>query len=90
MLADYPGLWADLAFRSEHADGDRVDPRWRALFEEFPDRFMLGTDTYTPERWPFVVEHAGWSRRWLADLPEDLAQNIAWRNAEKLLASLVN
>jgi predicted TIM-barrel fold metal-dependent hydrolase len=90
MLEQYPGLWADLAFRSEHADGDTVDPRWKALFEGFPDRFMLGTDTYTPERWPFVVEHARWSRKWLLDLPTELAENIAWRNADRLLGKLVD
>jgi hypothetical protein len=30
---------------------------------------MVGTDTYTPERWHYIVEHAGWSRAWLGDLP---------------------
>jgi hypothetical protein len=47
---------------------------------------MLGTDTYTPERWYFVVEHADWSRTWLSTLPAALAENIAFRNAEALLA----
>ena len=50
LLARHPNLWADLAFRSDHAQGG-VEPSWRALFAEFPDRFMVGTDTYTPERW---------------------------------------
>lgn len=84
MLERYPHLWCDLAFRSEHADDGKVEPVWRALFEDFPDRFMLGTDTYTPERWYYVVEQASWSRGWLADLPLELAEKIAWRNAERL------
>lgn len=87
MLEAYPRLWADLAFRSEHGSGGRVDPEWRALFERFPDRFTVGTDTYTPERWFYVVEHADWSRQWLADLPDDLAARIAYGNAEALLRS---
>ena len=45
---------------------------------------MVGTDTYTPERWHYIVEHAGWSRAWLADLPRPLAERIAWRNADAL------
>ena len=59
---------------------------WRALFTEFPDRFTVGTDTYTPERWHYIVEHASWSRAWLADLPPALAERIAWRNGETLFA----
>jgi len=88
MLRRHPRLWVDLAFRSDHAQGAEVDPAWRALFEAFPDRVMLGTDTFTPERWFYVGEHARWSRGWLAKLPEPLAQALAWKNGEALLASL--
>ena len=85
MLRKHDNLWADLAFRSEHANGSKVDPAWRKLFEEFPDRFMVGTDTFAPERWLYVVDHAQWSRGWIADLPAELGKNIAYRNAEALL-----
>lgn len=86
MLTKYDRLWADLAFRSEHGADGTVPTAWRALFERFPDRFMVGTDTYTPERWYYVGSHADWTRAWLADLPEDLAQRIAYKNAEALAA----
>jgi hypothetical protein len=86
LLKRHPNLWADLAFRNDHAAGTKVDAAWRALFEEFPDRFMVGTDTFTPERWHYIEEHARWSRGWLADLPPALAERIAWRNAEALFA----
>jgi hypothetical protein len=89
MLRKHPNLWADLAFRSDHAAAGKVDPSWRAAFLEFPDRFMVGTDTFTPERWFYVVEHANWSRSWLADLPREVAENIAWRNGERLFASML-
>ena len=84
MLRKYKNLWADLAFRSEHASNGKVDPQWRKVFLEFPDRFMIGTDTYTPDRWYYVVKHAYWSRKWIADLPRDVGENIAYRNAEAL------
>ena len=85
-LRKHKHLWADLAFRSEHGSGGKVPAEWRALFTEFPERFMVGTDTFTPERWFYVVEHASWSRAWLAELPPPLAERIAWRNAEALFS----
>jgi predicted TIM-barrel fold metal-dependent hydrolase len=88
MLRRHVRLWVDLAFRSDHASGSAVDAGWRALFTEFPDRVLLGTDTFTPERWYYVGEHARWSREWLATLPAELAERIAWRNGEALLAAL--
>jgi hypothetical protein len=90
MLKRHPKLWCDLAFRSDHAVVDgargRVDAAWREAFLEFPDRFLLGTDTFTPERWHYVVEHARFARLWLADLPREVAEAIGWRNGERLFA----
>jgi hypothetical protein len=86
MLRKHRNLWCDLAFRSEQGAGGKVPAEWRAVFTEFPDRFMVGTDTYTPERWHYIVEHANWSRAWLADLPSPLAERIAYRNADALFA----
>jgi predicted TIM-barrel fold metal-dependent hydrolase len=92
MLGRHRRLWVDLAFRSDHAtrstDGSTVDAGWRALFMAFPDRVLLGTDTFTPERWFYVGEHARWSREWLATLPAEVAERIAWKNGEALLAAL--
>jgi hypothetical protein len=87
LLRKHKNLWCDLAFRSEHGSTGKVPADWRALFVEFPDRFMVGTDTFTPERWHYVAEHANWSRAWLSDLPSPLAERIAWRNGEALFAS---
>jgi len=89
MLRRHRNLWCDLAFRSDHASNGKVDPAWRAAFMEFPDRFMVGTDTFTPERWHFVVEHANWSRQWLADLPADVAERIAWKNGDALFGAML-
>ncbi len=89
MLAKYPTLWCDLAFRTDHAPGGELDPDWKALFMEYPDRFLVGTDSFTPERWPYVVEHARWARQWLAALPPAVAEKIAWRNGETLFAAAI-
>jgi hypothetical protein len=88
MLRKHKNLWADLAFRSDHAAGGVVDAGWREAFLEFPDRFLLGTDTFTPERWYYVGEHARWSREWLASLPAPVAEQIAWKNGERLFGAM--
>jgi hypothetical protein len=87
LLRKHRNLWADLAFRSDHGQGGKPPPEWRAAFLEFPDRFMVGTDTYVPERWHYVPEHSAWSRAWLADLPPDVAERIAWKNGEDVLGA---
>jgi amidohydrolase family protein len=87
MLRKHKNLWCDLAFRTDQAQGGKVDPEWRKAFLEFPDRFLLGTDTYVPERWHYIPEHAVWALGWLADLPADVAERIAFRNGEDLFAS---
>ena len=58
LLRQHQNLWCDLAFRSEHGSGGKVPADGATPFTEFPDRFMVGTDTFTPERWHYIVEHA--------------------------------
>jgi len=87
MLRKHKNLWADLAFRSDQGSGGKVSPEWREAFTEFPDRFMVGTDTFVPERWHYVPDHASFSRAWLADLPTDVAERIAWKNGETIFVS---
>jgi len=89
MLRRHGNLWCDLAFRSDQARGGKVDPDWRAAFMEFPGRFMVGTDSFTPERWHYIGEHASWSRQWLADLPQEVAERIAWKNGETLFGGML-
>jgi hypothetical protein len=84
MLKKYPRLYADLAFRSDYASGGDLDPAWRKLFEQFPDRFLAGTDTFTPERWSYVGEYANWMRSWLNKLPSPLREKLAYANGEAL------
>ena len=86
VLTKHKHLWADLAYRNDYAPYGKLEPAWRQLILDFPDRFMVGTDTPSPERWYYVVEHAKISRTWIADLPAEVADNVAFRNAERLAA----
>ena len=89
LLRKHQNLWADLAFRTDQGSGGNPPPEWREAFLEFPDRFMVGTDTYVPERWHYVPEHAAWSRSWLSTLPPEVAERIAYKNGEAMVESIV-
>jgi hypothetical protein len=87
MLAKYPKLWGELSYRSGIVDGSgKLTPEWRALFERYPDRFLLGSDTWVPERWASYGEIMAGYRGWLAQLPPAVAKQIAHENARGLFA----
>ncbi|WP_120995559.1 amidohydrolase family protein [Stutzerimonas urumqiensis] len=48
LLADYPNLYIDLSWTMLHPylldENEQPDPRWVALIEKYPTRFMLGSD----------------------------------------------
>jgi len=84
LLARFPMLHGELSFRGGIEDGSGVSPAWRALFTKYPDRFLLGSDTWVPGRWPQVPEIMTGYRLWLRHLPEDVARRIAWGNGARL------
>jgi hypothetical protein len=87
MLAKYPKLWGELSYRSGITDGPgKLSPEWRALFERYPDRFLLGSDIWVPERWAGYGEIVAGYRGWLAQLPPAVAKQIAHGNARALFA----
>jgi hypothetical protein len=65
-------------------EGDALSAAWRALFTKYPERFLLGSDTWIPERWPEVPSIMQSYRAWLSQLPPDVAERIAWRNGARL------
>jgi Amidohydrolase len=86
LVARHRNLSVELALRTDVAPGGRLDPDWRALFLQYPDRFMVGTDTWTPSRWNDVPAAQAAVRVWLRQLPPDIAARIARENAERLAA----
>jgi hypothetical protein len=87
MLSKYPKLWGELSYRSGIVDGSgKLTPEWRALFERYPDQFLLGSDTWVPERWAAYGEIMAGYRSWLAQLPPPVAKQIAHGNARGLFA----
>ena len=87
-LLRYPALWCELSYRYGLVDSDgKLTPEWRRLFETYPDRFLIGSDTWVNERWEnYAVILAGY-RAWLAQLPRAAAEQIAFRNGERLFGT---
>ena len=83
-LRKYPNLQGELSYRYDVAEGGKLKPAWRRLFEQFPDRFVIGSDTWVNERWGQYAGIMNGYRGWLAELPKDVAEMIAWRNAERM------
>jgi hypothetical protein len=86
MLDRYPTLWVELALRTDVASGEALDPEWRALFLRHPDRFLIGTDTWITSRWEELPRYLAGVRRWLGQLPPDVAERIAHLNGDRLYA----
>jgi amidohydrolase family protein len=84
MLERHPTLWAELSYRYDVSESGRLAPAWRALFLKYPDRFMYGTDTWVPSRWEDLPSLVSTARGWLAELPSDVADRIAYKNFETL------
>ena len=84
LLERFPNLWVELSLRSDVAPGGMLDAAWRNTFLRFPTRFLVGTDTWMTWRWETLVAGMQTKRRWLAQLPHEAAEGLAYRNAARL------
>ena len=85
LMDRYSTLWADLAIRNgDVAPGGVLDPEWRAVLIRHADRFLIGTDTWTTSRWDALPGSIAEVRHYLGQLPADVAEKIAFKNAERL------
>ena len=85
LLARYPRLMGELSYRPGlTCDGGQLCPEWRALLLKYPDRFMIGSDTWVNQRWLYYDELMQAYRTWLGGLPAAVARRIAWNNGADL------
>ena len=83
-LAQYPTLMAELSYRTDIASGAKVSPAWRQLLAQYPDRFLLGSDTWTNGRWSSYGRIIDDYRAWLDDLPRETAEHLVWDNGARM------
>lgn len=85
------GVPQNLAF----VPGTGINPEWLAVFQEFPDRFVIGGDQFIASRFaqgtgpgmqfsaraPMIRQR---TQNFLSLLPPELARKFAYENAERL------
>ena len=82
LMARYPLLMGELSYRPGlTCDGGMLCPEWRALLLKYPNRFVIGSDTWVNQRWQYYDELMQGYRTWLGGLPPEVARAIGWDNA---------
>jgi hypothetical protein len=85
LLKKYPKLMGELSYRPGLVCEDgQLCADWRALLLRHPERFLVGSDTWVNQRWLYYDGLMQGYRRWLGDLPPEVAQGIGWRNGAAL------
>ena len=85
MFDRYKNLWVDISIREyEIAPNGKLAPEWEKLFLEYTDRITVGSDTWVNSQWDNYEEIIAFDRNWLAQLPDDVARQIAYENAKRL------
>ena len=86
LLADYlqryPALSVDLSVRDDRiAPQGEIRDEWYELFVTYPNRCMIGVDTYRLSRWHEYAKAAQKIRRWTGQLSDDIASRLNFKNA---------
>lgn len=90
-LARHPEtLWIDTSVRDPRIAPDGILlPGWRALFERFPERFVVAVDTFSINRWQHYDAVVAQIRSWTEPLPQPLRNNLLHDNAARLFESFL-
>lgn len=86
LMAEFPTLTADTSLRERAilGSGDDLHPIWKKTLIDFQDRLMIGSDTWINEQWDDYDAIIASNRAFLAKLPREVAEKIAYKNAERL------
>jgi hypothetical protein len=93
LLEAHPTLFCELSYRSSISpsrtavpldEAGVLRPEWLELLEDFPDRFVLGTDLSAPSHAEYT-RHISFWRAILGQLSPETAELIGHANAERLV-----
>jgi hypothetical protein len=76
--------WQDKLGSSMLEPNMNIKAEWYYMMERFPHRFMFATDCHKMPRWKNYEKIVAIWREILGKLPVELADNIAYKNAERL------
>lgn len=93
LMKEHPNLYSAVKIRKAKTaeriavrildDEDKITPEWMALFRDFPDRFMIGSDIKPGEK-EDDFSHIKYQRTFLSRLPPEIAKKIERENAKKI------
>ena len=88
LMAEFPELLADTSLRefSIRGSGETLNPEWEKIIYDFQDRLMIGSDTWVNSQWDRYESIIANNRAWLSFLPRDIAEKIAFKNAERVFS----
>lgn len=84
LLRRYPSLIGELSYRPGLTEDGRLSSTWRTLILEFPDRFVIGSDTWINQRWQHYEALMDDARGWLGGLPVPVARKVGWENGARM------
>ncbi len=96
LLMTHPNLYVSITGAQARTRLNRLfvagvglDPAWRKLIVEYPDRFMIGSDQFfqsdrPARRWPPFIEPAIRIVRTPGALPPEVARKVAFENAQRV------
>ena len=85
LFEQYPNFYAELSLRENMLDEDgSLTTKWKKMLIKYRQYFILGMDTYTPDRWANLPELADDDRLWLKQLPKDVMIDIERDNIDRL------
>jgi predicted TIM-barrel fold metal-dependent hydrolase len=86
LMDEYKALYADTSLRDSNILNSDVglNKEWQKILIDFQDRLMVGSDNWVNSQWDRYDDIIASQREWLALLPKDVAEKIAYKNAEKL------
>lgn len=91
MFNKYPTLYADTSFReNDILAGDQLDAGWAKVIAKHHERLLIGSDTWVNSQWDIYDAIIDVNRKWLALLPKEQAENIAYKNAERLFGRKID
>lgn len=103
LMAACSNVWTEMSARDPWRygafapkNGD-LSPAWSALFQRYPERFMVGSDPVWPPGglshwdaadtgWERLDQFLGFHRRWLQSLPKRVERKIRLTNALEFFA----